>query len=235
MWKVTHRPFQRAHSCYALDNWTSAVLSKLFLRSAVSLKNLFQVLGISKVDLLWEKYILYFQRWTWEAGACAGGTRAAGLGSPSQVNSTQTEKIQRHCQTLYTHPCAAYTLSHWEPATFSSVSANLSCLPAFKIQKWTLPLQLPFFRAKRSIYQRTLMTTSDSSANTNCMGFAVQVQMWWLMWGLCVQMHPDVSESLHMWDRIALCLHLRLRPAFRDVQHSGAKHANVIELARIQS
>lgn len=84
MWKVAHKPFQRAHTFNTLDNWTSAVLSKLFLRSAVSFNKLFSVMGITKVDLLWEKNIFYFQSWTWVAAACAGGPRAAGLGSPAR-------------------------------------------------------------------------------------------------------------------------------------------------------
>lgn len=96
MWKVTHRPVKRAHTSCALDNRTSPVLSKLFLRSAVSFNNLFLVLGTPKVDLLWEKYILYFQRWTLMPGACAGGTRAAWLGSPSQVSGAH--RLRRRCK-----------------------------------------------------------------------------------------------------------------------------------------
>lgn len=101
IWKVTHRPFRRPHTFYVLHNWTSAVLSKLFLRSEVSFNNLFWVLGISKVDLLWEKYISHFQIWSWVAGACAGGPRAAGLGSPSQVRDAH--RLRRRCKDTAKH------------------------------------------------------------------------------------------------------------------------------------
>lgn len=40
----------------------------------------------------------------------------------------------------------------------------------------------------------------------------LQVQMSWPVCGLRIQMHPDVSESLHTWVRIALCLHASLTP-----------------------
>lgn len=140
-------PFKRTHTFYTPDNWTNAVLSKLFLRSAVIFNNLFWVLGISKVGLLWEKYISYFQRWTWVAGACARGPRAAGLGSPSQVRGTH--RLRRRGKDTAKH----FTLTHVLLTCLGiesqqSFPMSQQMLDNFKIQKWILHLQLPFFRQK---------------------------------------------------------------------------------------
>lgn len=43
-----------------------------------------------------------------------------------------------HYQTHYSHPYSTHMVRHLEPAIVSSISANLSYLSTFKIQKWAL-------------------------------------------------------------------------------------------------
>lgn len=91
--------------------WTTELVlcfQSYFWGQQSSFNNLSWVLGISKVGLLGEQYILYFQRWTWVAGACAGGPRAAGLVSPSQVSSAH--RLRRRCKDTAKHFILTYVL-----------------------------------------------------------------------------------------------------------------------------
>lgn len=163
-------------------------------------------------------------------GACAGGTRAAWLGSPSQVSGAH--RLRRRCKDA----AKCITLTRVLLTCFGIESQQ--SFPMF--QQIYHACQLLIFRSGPCLCSCHFLSKKkclpeDSETNANRVGFAVQVQVWWLVCRLHVQMHPDLSESLHMWDRIALCPQLRLHPAFRGVQYIGTKHANVIELARIQS
>lgn len=86
MWKVAHKPFQRAHTFNALHNWTSAVLSKLFLRSAVTFNKLFSVMGITKVEpVMREKYFL-FSKMDLSGSSLCRWSQSSRAGLSSQVS-----------------------------------------------------------------------------------------------------------------------------------------------------
>lgn len=128
----------------------------------------------------------------------------AGLSWPGEVVHTDLAEDAQMCTAKH------ITVTHILLTRFGTESQQ-SFLVFQQIYHTCQLLQFRSGRCLSSCYFLRKKKHLPTRTHTRIM-LNLQVQMSWPVCGLRIQMHPDVSESLHTWDKIALCLHTSLTP-----------------------